>query len=90
MAAVPWAGGQAPKFDDATLANADYVAGRRSFQRRCSACHTLNEGGLDLAGPNLWRLFEREPLASDGFAYSPSIPATAADVDRRRAWPMAR
>ena len=58
------------EFDREDLIAADYLAGRRSFQGRCSACHTLNDGGLDLLGPNLWQLFERGALAAGKFTYS--------------------
>ena len=41
------------------LAAADYAAGRLAFLQRCSACHTLADGALDLQGPNLFGMFER-------------------------------
>lgn len=55
------------------LVRADYVVGRRAFQMRCSACHTLAEGGSDLAGPNLWGVAGK-PAASRGtFPYSEAL-----------------
>ena len=29
------------------LSKADYVVGRRAFQMRCGACHTLSDGVVD-------------------------------------------
>lgn len=55
------------------LRNADYQRGRVVFLQRCSACHTLNDGGLALAGPNLWRLFERRVGSADGFQFSDAL-----------------
>ncbi len=52
------------------LADADYLSGRTTFQQRCSACHTLNEGGLGIVGPNLWRLFSRPAGAGEEYAFS--------------------
>lgn len=55
------------------LRNADYQRGRVVFLQRCSACHTLNEGGLALAGPNLWLLFERRVGSAAGFEFSDTL-----------------
>jgi cytochrome c2 len=57
------------------LSQADYVVGRRAFQMRCSACHTLAEGGADLTGPNLWGMMGKPAAARAGFAYSPALRA---------------
>jgi cytochrome c len=49
---------------------------------QCRACHTLNQGGADVLGPNLFGLFGRtagsateysysEALASSGFVWTP-------------------
>lgn len=55
------------------LANADYVTGRRSFQMRCSACHTLADGGANLAGPNLWHVIGAGAAARGDFTYSDAL-----------------
>ena len=34
----------------------DVAAGKKLF-RRCSACHTVDEGGANKVGPNLWGIF---------------------------------
>jgi cytochrome c len=55
------------------LAGADYVVGRRAFQMRCSACHTLAEGGSHLTGPNLWHVAGRQAASREGFNYSDAL-----------------
>lgn len=55
------------------LANADYVVGRRAFQMRCSACHTLVENGSDLAGPNLWGVIGARAGSRGAFPYSDAL-----------------
>lgn len=57
------------------LAAADYRQGRTAFQQRCSACHTLAEGGSNLAGPNLWGIVGRLAGASPGFPVSDALKA---------------
>jgi cytochrome c len=36
----------------------------------CRACHTLNQGGDDMTGPNLWGIFGRKAGSKSGFTYS--------------------
>ena len=55
------------------LRNADYMQGKRSFQSRCSACHTLADDSSDIAGPNLWGVFEREAGSKPGFSFSATL-----------------
>jgi cytochrome c len=55
------------------LAGADYVVGRRAFQMRCSACHTLAEGGSDLTGPNLWGVVGSKAGTRGDFPYSDAL-----------------
>ncbi len=51
------------------LASADANAGESAF-RKCSACHTVDEGGANRVGPNLWDIVNKPMAASDGFGYS--------------------
>ncbi len=59
------------------LSKADYVIGRRAFQMRCSACHSLADGGTDLTGPNLWGLIGSRTDGSrrPEFPYSGALKA---------------
>jgi len=52
--------------------SADYNRGRRTF-KLCQSCHTLNEGGQNLVGPNLYGIFGKEIGAVEGFTYSPAV-----------------
>jgi len=55
------------------LKAADYMKGKQAFQGRCSACHTLADSSGDIAGPNLWGVFEREAGGKEGFTYSDTL-----------------
>jgi cytochrome c len=59
------------------LSKQDYVIGRRAFQIRCSACHSLAQGGTGLAGPNLWGLIGSKSGTREGFAGSEAMKAPA-------------
>lgn len=57
------------------LSKADYVVGRRAFQMRCGACHTLSDGASDLTGPNLWHVTGSKAGNRGSFKYSPALVA---------------
>jgi cytochrome c2 len=59
------------------LSKADYVVGRRAFQMRCSACHTLTRGGADLSGPNLWGVIGSPGGSRGSFKYSAAMSGAA-------------
>lgn len=61
------------------LSKADYVVGRRAFQMRCSACHTLADGGSHLTGPNLWGVMGR-PAGTRGGNFNYSDALLNADI----------
>ena len=52
--------------------SSDYNRGRRTF-KLCQSCHTLNEGGQNLVGPNLYGVFGREIGGVEGFSYSKAV-----------------
>jgi cytochrome c2 len=58
------------------LATADAAAGEASF-RRCTACHTAEEGGANRVGPNLWDIVGRPVASHEGFGYSAGMQAFA-------------
>ena len=76
------------RFTRDLLAGGDYMAGRLAFLQRCSACHTLADGALDLQGPNLFGMFGRQAGALDSFAYSDVLEQAdfAWTPDRMAAW----
>ncbi|MEZ5998210.1 MAG: cytochrome c family protein [Hyphomonas sp.] len=51
---------------------ADYALGKRTF-KLCQSCHTANEGGGNLVGPNLHGVFGRAAGSKEGFAYSDAM-----------------
>ena len=55
------------------LASADVAAGEKVFAK-CAACHTMNQGGANGIGPNLWATVG-EPIGQGkaGFAFSDAL-----------------
>ena len=41
--------------------------------RKCTACHTFDQGGANRVGPNLWGVLGRTKAAVDGFSYSAAM-----------------
>ena len=67
----------------ATLATAaDIAAGEKVF-KKCTVCHTLEEGGKKKIGPNLFGIMGRVSGTADGFKFSKAMAAAAVtwDVD---------
>ncbi|MBM3530905.1 MAG: cytochrome c family protein, partial [Alphaproteobacteria bacterium] len=56
------------------LAKADLGRGEASF-KKCAACHTLDKGGRNLVGPNLWGVVGRDKGAVAGVNYSAAMKA---------------
>jgi cytochrome c len=48
--------------------------GARIF-KRCQACHTLEEGGRNKVGPNLWGVYGAQAGVHEAFAYSKAMKA---------------
>jgi len=72
-------GGDKKKGDDAPaenaltlLASADAAAGAKVFTK-CKACHTIEKGGKNKVGPNLWSVVGRKQGSAPGFSYSGAI-----------------
>jgi cytochrome c len=63
----------AAEVDIATrLAAADPEKGKVLFLQ-CRACHSLEQGGMNKVGPNLWGIFGRKAGQAEGFDYSDVI-----------------
>ena len=54
------------------IAAADAAAGE-GVTKKCTACHSFNEGGANKIGPNLWNIVGRQIAAVDGFDYSGAL-----------------
>ena len=61
------------------LPAADLAAGEAAFAR-CQSCHTINAGGADGIGPNLYGVLGGPVLHSSGFAYSDALRAHKAEA----------
>lgn len=51
------------------LADADPAAGAKVF-KKCKACHTVEEGGPNRVGPNLWATIGKPVASDEDYAYS--------------------
>ena len=58
----------------ALLAAADPAKGEQVF-KKCAACHTIDQGGANGIGPNLWGSVGKPVASSGGFAYSDKLRA---------------
>jgi len=56
----------------AARAEGDPDMGKRQFAP-CTACHTVDAGGVDKIGPNLHGVIGRKAGTKDGFAYSDAL-----------------
>ncbi|GLQ05424.1 c-type cytochrome [Sneathiella chinensis] len=56
----------------ALLASADVAKGEKVF-KKCSACHTTEEGGANKIGPNLYAVLDRAKASHAGFSYSDAM-----------------
>jgi cytochrome c len=54
------------------LASADATAGEAVF-KKCAACHSVNQGGENKTGPNLWEIVNRPVASHEGFSYSAAM-----------------
>lgn len=71
------AGGQtaaapAPVDIAAVMAQADVARGQAAF-RPCAACHTVEKGGANRVGPNLWNTVGESKAHIQGFNYSAAL-----------------
>ena len=71
-----------------TMPGVDATAGEKVFAK-CTACHTIEQGGANGIGPNLWGIMGK-PVGSSvaGFAYSSALAEKGGswDWDTMSAW----
>ncbi|MBI2736744.1 MAG: cytochrome c family protein [Rhodospirillales bacterium] len=61
------------------LASANVDAGKAIFQKQCFTCHTIDKGGPNKVGPNLWEVVGRKKGSHEGFSYSSGMQAKGGD-----------
>lgn len=54
------------------LASADAAAGEGVF-KKCASCHSIEKGGPNKVGPDLWGVVERPIASHEGFSYSAAM-----------------
>lgn len=62
------------------LQTADIAAGEKVFAK-CAACHTINQGGANGIGPNLYAAMGKPHGHVAGFAYSDALKSVAGNWD---------
>ena len=62
------------------LQTADVAAGEKIFGK-CAACHTINQGGANGIGPNLWAAMGKPHGHVAGFAYSDALKSVPGNWD---------
>jgi cytochrome c len=62
---------------DQSDAAGDAAKGQGAFVRQCAICHTLDEGGPNRFGPNLFGVLHRKAGTVAGFNYSRAFKAAA-------------
>jgi cytochrome c len=73
-------GGAAEQPIEALLASADPANGEKVFAK-CAACHSINQGGANGVGPNLYGIMGQPHGAKPGFAYSAALKGKPGNWD---------
>ena len=70
----------AVSFSATSYAEGDAVKGKKVF-KKCKACHTVNDGGKNLMGPNLFGIIGQKAAQRDGYKYSKAMKASGLTWD---------
>ena len=71
---------EGPVYDlGALMLAADAAKGERVFKSVCSSCHTIEQGGADGTGPNLYGIVNRDIASTAGFGYSGALAGVEGD-----------
>lgn len=55
----------------------DPVAGQAAFERQCAICHTVDPGGANRYGPNLFGVSGRKAGTAPGYVYTRAFKSAA-------------
>lgn len=69
------------------MASAEVAAGEKVFAK-CSTCHSIDKGGANGIGPNLWGVLGKPHGGVAGFAYSDALKGISGpwNFDNMNAW----
>ena len=70
----------AVSFSSASLAEGDVKKGKKVF-KKCKACHTVDQGGKNLVGPNLFGIVDAKAGVKPGYKYSKAMLASGLTWD---------
>jgi len=72
----------------ATSADAGDAAGGKTVFSRCAICHSVQKGGANGLGPNLFGVVGRKAASLSNFAYSPALKKSglAWTTDKLKIW----
>lgn len=62
------------------MATSDAAKGKKVF-KKCKACHTVNKGGKNRVGPNLFGIVGSKAAAVKGYRYSKAMKASGLTWD---------
>lgn len=66
--------GEAPTAPVAVAAAAgDVKKGFKTFKRKCMGCHTIDAGGMNRTGPNLWGIVGKDKAQAERYRYSTAL-----------------
>ncbi len=51
----------------------DIKKGAKLFKKKCTACHTMDDGGKAKVGPNLFGIVGKKIATSEGYKYSSAM-----------------
>ena len=57
----------------ASAQSGDATRGERLFNQQCKACHTVEKGGPNTIGPNLFGILGKKAAAVEGFSFSEAM-----------------
>ena len=77
---VEGAEGEAAKPIEFYLASADPAKGEQVF-KKCAACHTIDKGGPNQLGPNLWGMIGEPIGKGHGYAFSEALASKGGTWD---------